>query len=805
MNSVLFPQESTDEPLYALVCPKNRVDSLTARLLGHAPKARIRNYANLKAAIGDPLAWSAAAWVLWASEPDELANYPRFHGLNASDAPPALVVISPDHWTLDERGTAYADGAFFCLSEGCHDTEFSTAVGAASCLAHTKNRLHAADMSLAKLADVRSRELYAAREDAQALLDFVSDMVFMVRPEPPEYPIVRASNVAARMLQEHDGIQPGTPLSRYLAGDSQEVFANIIGRLRERLQDAFELKFRARDAEPIRTMATARALHRGDSIEIVLVCTLAENDSQRAQRRATDSQRLRLMAARTGMAVYDVDVRETTIEFGGGVQELMGFTAKELDAYQSGRWMFLIHPQDRPRAVKRYSDAVDSVTKYEMEYRLRHKDGHYIHVEDTGVCIPGKDGRTSRVLGTIRDISHRVEQEIAYRKAEEARLHSQKLESLGVLAGGIAHDFNNILAAIIGLTSLALRDVEEGSDLHSDLSEVLQAGNRARDLVRQILDFSRQSGVERAHVELHQIAGEVLRLVQAGLPPTIRIESSLDRHAGRILANPAQMHQVILNYCMNAIHAMRESGGVLRVSVSSLALGESAGAIHPRLSPGTYVRLTVSDNGHGMSPHVRERVFDPFYTTKGPGEGTGMGLAVVHGIVAMHGGVIDVQSSPGEGATFTTYFPLSESGAAEPEKKEESPPLGREHVVVIRTDEVIGAFVVATLRHQGYSTEEFNSVATALKDLESQAWDHVDLVIADAGRNAPGMKEFLRACEMKLGGRPVMLLDHETIRQGKGAADMQRFIHVVEKPLTFEQLARVTRSALDAAKAPATA
>lgn len=803
MNFSLFPVTREGRCPFGVVCSsKAQNEQLRSRLMARNPASDIYAFPTLRAMVGEPDAWASGAWIVVASKPKELDKYPVFKSLNDGAAPPALVVVHPDSWTPQQREEAFSHGALFCLAESCLETEFSTAVDAACCMAKTRLQLHATDKSLAQLADARSRELYAAREDAQALLDFVSDMVFIVRPDGPDYPIVRASHSAARMLQEHDGIHPGTSLSRYLAGDSQEVFAKIIERLRERLQDAFELKFRARDAEPISTVATARALHRGDVFEIVLVCTLPTGDANRVQKRVTDSQRLRIMAARTGMAVYDVDVRETSIEFGGGVQELTGFSAAELDAYQGGRWMFLIHPQDRPKAITKYSEAVAAVSKYEMEYRVRHKNGQYIYVEDTGVCIPGKDGRTSRVLGTIRDITHRVQQEIAYRKAEEARLHSQKLESLGVLAGGIAHDFNNILAAIIGLTSLALRDVEEGTDLHTDLGEVLQAGNRAKDLVRQILDFSRQSGVERANVDLHQIAGEVLRLVQTGLPTTIRIESSLDRNSGRILANPAQMHQVVLNYCMNAIHAMRETGGVLRVSVSALELGESASKLHPRLSPGKYVRLTVSDNGHGMSPNVRERVFDPFYTTKGPGEGTGMGLAVVHGIVAMHGGVIDVQTAPAEGATFNTYFPMQDAAPDDALPEEKVVPEGREHVIVVRTDEVIGAFVIATLRHQGYSTEEFLGVQAAVGDITTKGWAHADLVIADAGRRTPGMEQLIHLCMERVPDTPVILLEHDVDEKSTEVASGGR-IRVIEKPLTFEQLARATRNALDARKAPA--
>jgi PAS domain S-box-containing protein len=226
------------------------------------------------------------------------------------------------------------------------------------------------------------------------------------------------------------------------------------------------------------------------------------------------------------------------------------------------------------------------------------------------------------------------------RRLEEQLRQAQKMQAIGTLAGGIARDFNNLLAAILGYTELAVSDLSSCSPSWSCLQQVLQVGTRARDLVQQILTFSRRAQAERTPLQLHTLVKEALLLLRTSLPSTIEIRPRLDPHSGAVLADATQLHQILVNLCANSEHAMRQRGGLLEVSLEPVEVDATLAATHLDLCPGSYVRLTVRDTGHGMPPEVVERLCEPFFTTKDVGEGTGLGLSIVHGIVMSHGGAI---------------------------------------------------------------------------------------------------------------------------------------------------------------------
>ncbi|MES1168446.1 MAG: ATP-binding protein, partial [Oleiharenicola lentus] len=271
------------------------------------------------------------------------------------------------------------------------------------------------------------------------------------------------------------------------------------------------------------------------------------------------------------------------------------------------------------------------------------------------------------ILTLAEDISEeqRAEEERALLEAQLRQ--SQKLEALGTLAGGIAHDFNNILTAIVVNQELAMMDLEHPAELRERLGEISRASNRAKDLVRQILAFSRQQSEQvRAHQRLMPVVQEAMALVRASLPATIEIDQSLDAEAPPVLADATQVHQIVMNLCTNAAHAMRDRPGKLTVRLAARTLDEAQARTLPGLHPGAYARLTITDTGHGMTKAVLARIFEPFFTTKGPGEGTGLGLAVVHGIMRDHGGGIFVDSTPDVGTQFDLFFPaapVTETGA----------------------------------------------------------------------------------------------------------------------------------------------
>ena len=254
--------------------------------------------------------------------------------------------------------------------------------------------------------------------------------------------------------------------------------------------------------------------------------------------------------------------------------------------------------------------------------------------------------------------THHEDQKVSKRLRQ-----TQKMEAIGTLAGGIAHDFNNILSAILGYTELAQLKLPDDSDIQKDLHQVIVAGNRAKDLVSQILTFSRQTEQSFKPVQIKIIIKETLKLLRASLPATIDIKAHINSDA-YVFADATQVHQVILNLCTNAGYAMRENGGTLEVELESLELDAEFVNRHPGLQVGYHIKLTVSDDGCGIPHQVMERIFDPFFTTKEKGDGTGMGLAVVHGIVKSHGGVINAYSVPGKGSSFHVFLPAIERRVA---------------------------------------------------------------------------------------------------------------------------------------------
>jgi signal transduction histidine kinase len=273
------------------------------------------------------------------------------------------------------------------------------------------------------------------------------------------------------------------------------------------------------------------------------------------------------------------------------------------------------------------------------------------------------------------------DRELKERRQAEIRLQQvQKLEAIGSLAGGIAHDFNNILSAILGYAQLAMDRLPADSPVQADLEQVYKGGERAKDLVMQILAFSRQQEQKKdaAPIQIGPIVKEVIKFLKATLPSYIEIHQRIIPDPGMILADPTRIHQVLMNLCTNAAHAMDNTGGTLTVALSEITLDSDMTAALPDLLPGKYLKLTVEDTGHGIAPEILPKIFDPYFTTKRRGQGTGLGLATVHGIIKACGGGITVSSTPGQGTTFHLYFPVM----ADPE----DPAMTHDRAVMITSD-----------------------------------------------------------------------------------------------------------------------
>jgi PAS domain S-box-containing protein len=408
-------------------------------------------------------------------------------------------------------------------------------------------------------------------------------------------------------------------------------------------------------------------------------------------------------------------------------------------------------------------------------------------------------------LTPIRDMNSQITgvqaivEDISDKKKLEAQLfQAQKMEAIGTLAGGIAHDFNNILAAMMGYAELASLDAPEGSKANMRWQEVLKAGLRARDLVQQILTFSRQSSQERKPVEIGPIVKETLKLLRASLPSTVEIRQHVESNADVIETDPTQIHQVLMNLCTNAAHAMRESGGTLEVSLSKVDMQGSTTTPYPDLHAGPYVRLSVSDTGHGIPPQLLKRIFDPYFTTKPVGEGTGLGLAVVHGIVKSHGGEITVSSKPGKGTTFHVYLPGTD-GPQEVAASQRVEPyrLGRQECLLLIDDEQALVDVgKQMLEHLGYRVIVRTSSVEALELFRNQP-EKFDLVITDM--TMPNMTGDKLAREM-MGIRPGMPIILCTGFSEHIAEEKVKKIGIREfvmKPLVMSDLSKTIRRVLD--------
>jgi len=335
--------------------------------------------------------------------------------------------------------------------------------------------------------------------------------------------------------------------------------------------------------------------------------------------------------------------------------------------------------------------------------------------------------------GELQHLVHVAKDITEIKKLEEELFQSHKMEAMGTLAGGIAHDFNNILAAILGYSEMIKDKLPDSSPLKKYINQVLKSGKRATDLVKQILTFSRKSqGSKNEQLYPQIIVKEVLKMLHASLPTTIELRDDIDPQCGTILVDPTNLHQVILNVCTNAFHAMENEKGVITVRLSNKTLGPKEVGGEAGVTPGLFVELVVKDTGTGMEHTLIEHIFEPYYTTKGIGKGSGIGLAVVHGIVKKCGGMIKVESEVGKGSTFRIYFPCVEAQLHEEGKgkDEDILPSGTESILAVDDEEMIVSYLKACLDSLGYKVTAHTRSVEALEDFSSRP-SEFDLVITD--------------------------------------------------------------------------
>ena len=512
--------------------------------------------------------------------------------------------------------------------------------------------------------------------------------------------------------------------------------------------------------------------------------------AEEALRESEEKYRGLIETTNTGYVIIDtegkvLDANQEYVRLTGynEIKEILGRSVIEWTA-----------EQDRGKNAAAVEQCLKTGLVKHLELDYTGRNGRSIPVEINATAISTSEG--VKFLSLVRDISDRKRDEDEKAKLEAQLVQSQKMEAIGTLAGGVAHDFNNILGAILGFTDLTLQSVPGDSQEYSNLSQVLKAGERARDLVKQILVFSRRTAQVRKPLQVSSIIEEALKLVRASLPSTIEIQQNLAAPSALVLADPTQIHQILMNLGSNAAHAMRENGGLLEINLAEVNLDRGDPGQHPDLTPGPYVRLTVRDTGQGMDQEVMGRIFEPFFTTKEVGEGTGMGLAVVHGIVKSSGGEITVSSRPGQGTTFTILLPKVAGEVATALTSPAPLPTGGDSILFIDDEEMLVDMTKEMLKKLGYKVVAQTNGLEALKLFQAQP-DKFDLVITD--QTMPHMTGIQLAQELRhlRPDIPIILCTGYSEKVSAENIKATEINELLMKPIFMSKLAETIRKVLD--------
>lgn len=726
------------------------------------------------------------------------AHYENYAALDEELAPPALMAVpQTEQLTIRQALAAHEASSFYILQNDLDNV--TTAVKSLVRVCHVERELRRVNTLLAELIEERSKTLHESSERIRFLSEFSGDAIFEVEKDRSTgvSTFISANQTACTWLDYSEEEILSLPFAQFLDTAAIEKVTKLLVQATEPQEFRFDLTVKTRSGEDIYLDVGVRAFEIEKGLRMFAVGRKTlPHDFRKGHTELEDVYES--LVSQTGQLMYDGNLNTQRMIWSGAAEQITGFSIALLSQEGMRGWRQRILFDDYPKVIDTINHAIGHLSSYDVEYGFLHESGEIRYLEDHGVVLPDHTGSGHRIMGTIKDITEKRMREEARQRMERELQHTQRLESLGVLAGGIAHDFNNILAGIIGLTDLALREIPSDSFAFEDLNEALRAAHRAKELVHQILAFSRQGGRERNPIYPHIITREVIRLLRASLPPSIRIREHIDLQSGAVLANAAQLHQVITNFSTNAAQAIKGEGGTLTFQVNNVEIDEAFSEQNPKLEPGSYVKISVSDTGHGMAPSILARVFDPFFTTKGPGEGTGMGLSVAHGIVTDHGGTILASSELQQGSTFDCYIPrILDMEGLEKTKLSEGPEKGITHVLFVDDDAAVRRFASSALPRLGFEIILCESAEEALKVIETED-QHLDLVITD--QIMPGMSgtDLATIIQMDRPELPVILFTGFSRDFSPDTLKKLGIHSVLRKPIIVRELLMAIRQALAA-------
>ncbi|TFH53243.1 MAG: PAS domain-containing sensor histidine kinase [Methanothrix sp.] len=637
------------------------------------------------------------------------------------------------------------------------------------------------DIELQKKQKLNEDELRKTNDYLEGLFNYANAPIVVLDQQSRIIRFNRAfENLTGNSVNEIVGI----PFGVFVPENRQDVInAHIREAMAGKRWDGVEIDIKQADGRVSTVLWNSATLYNADGTTVTTVIIQGQDITRRKlaiKMLQKSERRYRSLFENSLDGIYTSTTEGRFIDANPALVKMLGYESKEdLFSISIPKDVY-VSASDRPDATQRNRI---------FRTRFKKNDGTQISVEINSWVFFNEKDEPLYYENIIRDITDRE-------KLEERLRQAEKMEAIGLLSGGIAHDFNNILAVIIWGTELAMYQIPEESKARRHLKQVLDASERAKNLVNQILTFSRQKNYQLKPVQIGPIIKEALSFLRASLPATIEIRSNIITVSDTVMADNMQIYRVLVNLCTNAAHAMQDNNGVLEIILEDVDIDAGIMPQYQDLNTGPVLRLTVSDTGHGMSPEIRKRIFDPFFTTKGPSVGTGMGLAVVYGIVKSCGGAIKVESEPGKGSVFQIFFPRFD-GAAAPEIEVFEPIHGGgEQILFVDDEQVLAKLGQNILQNLGYKVVAKTSSVEALETFRIQP-DRFDLVITD--QTMPHMTGETLASELMRIRKDIPIIictGYSNVISQERAMSMG-IRELVGKPIDMRHIAQTIRRILD--------